>query len=117
MIEELIARVFALRDYTHLKHWAERNGEAHRALAGFYDEILDMLDDYVEGYQGLFGLVGPVPVISIRSGATNDEIRQQREWIIANRDELSKGDPDLLNQLDGMCKLYAHTLYMLDFLE
>ena len=117
MIEEMIGRIFALRDYTHLRHWAERNGEGHRALGKFYDKSLDLLDDYVETYQALFGLIGPVPVISIRSGATHDEIRQQREWIIANRDELSKGDPDLLNQLDGMCKLYAHTLYMLDFLE
>lgn len=117
MIEEMIARVFALRDYTHLLHWSARNGEAHRALGGFYSEIVSMLDDYVEAYQGLFGLVGDVPVVSIRSGLASDELRAQREWIISNRSAISKDDPSLLNELDGICALYAKTIYMLDFIE
>lgn len=117
MVEEMIARVFALRDYTHLQHWAARNGEAHRALGKFYDKVIDALDSYVEAYQGLFGLVGDVPVISIRSGLPSDEIRAQRDWLIANRSAITRDDPSLLNELDSMCKLYASILYMLDFLE
>lgn len=117
MIEEMAARIFALRDYTHVLHWAARNSEAHRALGKFYVEIIDKLDSYVEGYQGLFGLTGAVPVVSIRSGMASDEIRAQREWIIANRSAISRDDPSLLNELDGICKLYADVLYMLDFLE
>jgi hypothetical protein len=117
MIEELIARIFALRDYTYLRHWAERNGEAHRALAYFYDAISDALDPFVEQYQGLFGLIGEVPVISIRSGFLSDEIRAQREWILANIDTITKNDPQLVNELHGICAIYAKTLYTLDFLE
>lgn len=117
MIEEMVARVFALRDYTHILHWASRNGEAHRALGKFYDGIIDAIDGYVEAYQGLFGLVGDIPVISIRAGLPADELRAQREWIIANRSAISRDDPSLLNELDGICKLYAEVIYMLDFLE
>lgn len=117
MVEELIARIFALRDYTHLRHWASRNGEAHRALGYFYDAILDALDPFVEQYQGLFGLIGEVPVVSIRSGLPSDEIRAQREWILANIDTITKGDPQLVNELQGICGIYSKALYMLDFLE
>lgn len=117
MIEEMAGRVFALRDYAHILHWAQRNGEAHRALGMFYDKITDALDGFVEGYQGLFGLIGEVPALSIRGGLPSDEIRKQREWLIANRSAITRDDPSLLNELDGICKLYADTLYMLDFLE
>lgn len=113
----MIARVFALRDYAHLRHWLSRNGEAHRALGYFYDAILDALDPFVEQYQGLFGLIGEVPVISIRDGAPSDVVRAQREWILANIQEITKGDPQLINELQGLCGIHSKTLYMLDFLE
>jgi hypothetical protein len=117
MIEEMIARSFALRDYTHILHWSARNGETHRALRVFYHEITNKIDRFVEAYQGLFGLIGEVPSVSIRSGMASDEIRSQREWIIINRSAIAREDPSLLNELDGICNLYAETLYMLDYLE
>lgn len=113
----MIARIFALRDYTHLRHWSARNGEAHRALGYFYDAILDAVDPFVEQYQGLFGLIGEVPVVSIRSSLPSDEIRAQRQWILDNIQEITKGDPQLVNELQGICGIYSKTLYMLDFLE
>lgn len=117
MIEELIARVFALRDYTHLRHWTTRNGEAHRAFGYFYDAILDALDPFVENYQGLFGLIGEVNPIAIRTNLPSEEIRAQRQWLLDNIQEITKGDPQLVNELQGICGVFSKTLYMLDFLE
>ena len=51
------------------------------------------------------------------SGLPSDELRKQREWLIANRGGVTRDDPSLLNETGGVCKLYAGTLYMLDFLK
>lgn len=117
MIEELIGRTFALRDYIHLRHWAERNGEAHRALGYFYDAIIDALDPFIEQYQGLFGLIGEINPVAMRSNSASDEIRDHRQWILDNIQEITKGDPQLVNELQGICSIHAKTLYTLDFLE
>lgn len=117
MIEELIARTFALRNAAHLAHWASRSFSEHEALGAFYDEIIDKLDLVVEAYQGLFGLVGQVPTIAGRSNAIVDEIRSEMEWLAANRDEIARDNAVLANQLDDLGHFYATTLYKLDFLS
>lgn len=116
-MEELIARTFALRNAVHLAHWASRSYSEHVALGEFYDEVLDKLDLVVEAYQGLFGLVGQVPVLGARSNAIVDEIRTELEWLTTNRDEIAKNNSVISNQLDDMGHFYATTLYKLDFLS
>lgn len=117
MIEELIARTFALRNAAHLAHWASRSFSEHEALGAFYDEIIDKLDLVVEAYQGLFGLVGQVSTMAGRSNAIVDEIRSEMEWLASNRDEIARENAVLANQLDDLGHFYATTLYKLDFLS
>ena len=117
MIEELIARTFALRNAVHLAHWSTRSFSEHKALGKFYEEVLDKLDMIVEAYQGIFGLVGTPPMLAMRNNAIVDEIRTEMEWLADNRDEITKGNAVLANQLDDMGHFYATTLYKLDFLS
>lgn len=116
MIEELIARTFSLRNAVHLAHWSTRSYSEHQALGGFYDELLDKLDLVVEAYQGIFGLVGQVPVLGQRANAIVDEIRSEMEWLADNRDAIARENSVIANQLDDMGHFYATTLYKLDFL-
>ena len=58
MIEELVARVFALRNAAHLEHWATNSFSKHMALGSFYDDIIDKTDKLVEAVgSGKFDLV------------------------------------------------------------
>ena len=52
-----IGRLFELRDAAHIEHLKTRSFAAHSALNGFYDEILDLADGFVESYQGKYGIV------------------------------------------------------------
>ena len=57
MIEQLVAKTFASRNAAHLQHWRTSSFSEHMALNEFYDEIIELVDNLVEAYQGAFGLI------------------------------------------------------------
>lgn len=118
MIEQLISRVFFSRDLAHLEHWRTQNGEVHRALGGFYDLVISNIDDLVECYQGTFGLIGPVSLITSVSAQTiTDHLVSERDWIKANRDAISRGDTAIGNIVDTMIGAYSTAIYKLQNLH
>jgi hypothetical protein len=39
-IEDLIDKMFESRNDAHIEHWKTKNGEVHRALGSYYDDII-----------------------------------------------------------------------------
>ena len=93
MIDELISRVFASRNATHIEHWRTKSYAAHIALGEFYDGVIDNIDGIVEAYQGAFDLV-KVGTLAI-----------------------TRGLPSLDNMLQTLEDLYLSTLYKLKHLS
>lgn len=120
MIEDFVARMFAIRDAAHLAHWAAKGKgsfAAHMALGDFYDELIEKVDGYVETYQGYFGLIGLVkPVPYVRENIM-DQIKGLAAWMEANCDEICRSKPSLENMLQDIEALFAHTYYKLKNLE
>lgn len=113
MIEELVTRVFALRNATHLAHWASKSFSEHTALGKFYDSLIDKIDTIVEAYQGWNGLIGEVrPTVFNKNNITN-KIREEMAWINANRNKIAKGSTMMENLIDDLMQLYSSTHYML----
>lgn len=112
MIEELIQRVFKERNAAHVAHWKTDNGEQHRALGAFYDEVVTKLDALVEARQGMFGLV--------KTPAPKDFVQQLEEevlWIGKNRAKIAGDIPALENMVDDLTSTYLSTLYKLKHLR
>lgn len=114
MIEELIKRVFEIRNAAHVQHWKTKSFSEHEALGQFYDTIIDTIDKYVESYQGGVDLIKDVDGID---PATIGMIEEQMLWIAKNRTELAKSAPALENILDELVGTYARTLYKLENLR
>lgn len=117
MIEDFVSRGFALRDATHLAHWATRSYAEHVALGGFYEGLIDGIDTVVEAYQGCFGLIGTVTPTDYERGDILSQIVKEANWIAENRDKIAKGNEVLENKLDELGALYASTVYKLRFLK
>lgn len=117
MIEELVSRVFAIRNAAHVEHWATRVYARHMALGDFYDGVVDKLDAIIEAHQGLFGLLKPVKPLDYPKGDILKRIGEDANWIVQNRDALAQGHCVLENLLDDLGHLYATTYYKLKFLE
>lgn len=112
-MEELISRVFALRDATHLAHWATKSFAQHLALGELYDGLVDKIDGLVEAYQGTFGLIGDVKIVFMPKENIVGSIREELDWIKSNRDRVAKGSTMLENLLDDLMQLYSTALYKL----
>lgn len=116
--EKFIGALFLARDVTHSVHLNTRSFAKHSALNTFYDEIVDLADKFAEAYQGKYGLIGPISLMSAKK--TNnvvDFLEDQVEDIMRMRYEVvDKECTPLQNIIDEILALYYSTLYKLKFL-
>ena len=114
MVEQLIDKVFAIRNAAHIAHWKTKSYSEHQALGEFYDEVIESIDKYIEAHQGAFGIVGKV------AGEEKDlkqMIRDDIVWINENRSKVARDVPALENILDELNSLHMKTLYKLENLR
>jgi hypothetical protein len=102
----------------HILHLSTNSYSKHKALETFYTEIGDHADDFIEAFQGKYGL--------LTKYTDNFELATDPiEYITYVADEIetlrkAQGFPQdtyLQNILDEMLKLVYSTLYKLKFLN
>lgn len=115
---EFMGMLFLARDVTHSVHLNTRSYAKHVALNEFYDGIIDLADKFAEMYQGKYGLIGPISLMSAKK--TNNVV----EFLEGQVEDLSemrykvvdKECTPLHNVIDEIMGLYYTTLYKLKFL-
>lgn len=115
----LIMRGFESRTAAHIAHLQTKSYAAHKALGEYYDGIIDLVDSFAEGYQGIYGIIAQYP--------DYDEIEREkdmvkmltnlRDWITAHRAEAGRGQTELENDIDSITSLINSTLYKLKHLS
>ena len=115
---DFVGMLFLARDVTHSAHLNTRSYAKHKALQKFYDNIIELADGFAEAYQGRYGLIGPISLMSAKK--TNNVIEfleDQLADIEKIRYEVAdKEDSPLQNLIDGIIELYLSTIYKLKFL-
>jgi hypothetical protein len=116
--EKFIGMLFLARDVTHSVHLNTRSYSKHKALQKFYENIIDRADTFAEAYQGRYGLIGPIALMSAKK--TENVVAfledQLAELEAMRYDVCDKTDSPLQNLIDGIIELYLSTLYRLRFL-
>jgi hypothetical protein len=115
---DFIGTLFLARDVAHSTHLNTRSFAKHSALNTFYDEVIELADKFAEAYQGKYGLIGPISLMSAKK--TNNIV----EFLEGQVDELDamrykvvdKECTPLQNIIDEIFGLYYATLYKLKFL-
>jgi len=115
---DFVGTLFLARDVAHSVHLNTRSFAKHSALNTFYDEVIELADKFSEAFQGRYGLIGPISLMSATK--TNNII----EFLQSSMDELEKcryevcekTDTPLQNIIDEIIGLYLSTLYKLKFL-
>ncbi len=115
---DFVGMLFLARDVAHSVHLNTRSFAKHMALQGFYEEIVDLADSFAEAYQGKYGLMGPISLMSAKKTTNIVEFLQdQMDEIEAERYKVvDKGCTPLHNIIDEIVALYLSTLYKLRFL-
>lgn len=113
---DLIGLLFLARDVTHSTHLNTRSYAKHKALGGFYGNIIDLADDLAETYQGRHGLIGPITLHSAKkTGNIIEFLEDSLKEVENSRKELGD-DTAIQNIVDEIVGLYLKTLYKLKFL-
>lgn len=115
---DFIGMMFLARDVTHSVHLNTRSYAKHVALNEFYDAIVDLADKFAEAYQGKYGLIGPITLMSAKK--TNNVVEflqdQADEIEKVRYDVVDKDCTPLQNIIDEIMGQYYSTLYKLKFL-
>jgi DNA-binding ferritin-like protein len=115
---DFVGMLFLARDVVHSVHLNTRSYAKHKALQKFYENIIDVADDFAETYQGRYGLIGPISLMSAKKTTNVIEFLegQLAEIEEARYDICDKTDTPLQQLIDNIVELYLRTLYKLRFL-
>ena len=112
---EFFSKLFEARDVSHKQHLQTTSYAEHKALNDFYEEVLPLIDEIVEGYQGLYGLQKIDMVFNITNSLPIDYFTSLYKYIEENRHIFKESW--IQNEIDNISKLVAKTLYKLKHLK
>lgn len=116
-IDKLVAELFAARQTIHALHLQSKDYAEHVALDEFYTDILDLIDEFVEVYQGQYGLVDQAKSITVETDTKPiPYLEKLCETIRKTREELGEYDTHLQNILDEMLSTSYRVKYKLTYL-
>ena len=81
---DFMGMLFLARDVAHSVHLNTRSYAKHKALQKFYESVGDLADDFAEAYQGRYGLIGPISLLSAKKTANIIEFMEDQLKEIEN---------------------------------
>ena len=113
--EDFVSLVLLDRDLAHIAHWKTKSYAEHKALNEFYDGVLELIDGFVEQYQGYYGGRMDIKRAADDEKADIREVLEYRtEWIEMYRYQICDEDEtSLQNTIDEIIKIYQSTQYLL----
>jgi len=121
IVATFINKLFESRELAHMYHLQSESYSKHIALQEYYDNVLDLIDSLVEGWQGKYiTIIEDYDIIRDANGDKSDVLAYFKElgtWIESNKIDCFEEDSFLLNITDEVCLLIYKTIYKLNFLE
>jgi DNA-binding ferritin-like protein len=121
IVVKFVSTMLASRTQAHIFHWQVMDQSSyaeHKALQGYYEDIVDLIDDFVESYQGKYGIItGYESPANFREGGNPlMYFMGLSQYVEAVRKTLPQ-DTYLQNQIDEIVALIESTKYKLQFLH
>jgi hypothetical protein len=112
---EFVGTLFLAREITHRIHLKTLSFAEHNTLNEFYEAIIPLADDFAQQFMGRYSIRFDIPYVTNKyKGTVSEVLRQQMEWIEANRQQIvPRTETALQNKIDEIVALYQNTLYQL----
>jgi hypothetical protein len=111
--EIVIGQLFQSRDIIHIAHLQTTSFSEHKALDGYYTEIIGLTDDIVESYFGTIGkrLNFKIPASEYMNAKTH--LIYMKDYMMKHRGVFGMENTHLQNSIDEVISLITSTLYQL----
>jgi hypothetical protein len=118
IVAKLISILLSSREQAHIFHLQSTSYASHKALQRYYEDIVDLIDTYVESYQGRYGILkGYLPTNTIlEDDSTVSYFMGLLKFVDETRGQLPQ-DGELNNTVDEIAALISSTIYKLKFLK
>lgn len=114
-VNQYYALLFEARNYSHNFHLKTKSYSEHVALNEFYSELIDIADEFIETYQGQYGLIEIDDSKKIQQENSIKYLMEFVEKTIKFNESLK--DSHLKNIIDEITSLTYKTLYKLKYLK
>jgi DNA-binding ferritin-like protein len=117
------SKLFESREVAHIFHLQVKDGNAysaHKSLEDYYEDILELIDDIIEVYQGQYGIIKEYDMINTKEAIDKDPVDYFEElanFIKNERKCISEEDTHLHSIIDEVVILIYKTLYKLKNLK
>ena len=115
-VSEFVAALLHSSTVTHFMHWSTNSDPVHRALAEYYEEIIELTDDFAEAYMGKYDQLKKFPLEFHSATDPVKYLTSIKDFVQESREELPK-DSELQNIVDEIADLINSTLFKLRFLK
>jgi len=117
-VANFISTLLQSREQAHIFHLQTQSYAAHKALQGYYEDIVDLIDTYVEAYQGRYGiLTGYTPASQIYDESNTMKYFVGLQTFVDAQFAQNYTDGELNNTVDEISGLISSTIYKLKFLS
>jgi Family of unknown function (DUF5856) len=115
-VQEFVLSLLNSVTSAHILHLQSRSYSEHKALETYYTEIGDLVDEYVEAYQGKYGIIEGYDTRFWTAPPALEYMILLSEYVANARKELAQ-DSELQNITDEIAQLIDSTIYKLRFLR
>ena len=109
----LASSILHSRTQAHVYHFRTNNYAIHKALQNYYENIVPLIDTYIEGYQGKYGIIGDYKTYKILENANKKEILNYFNNLLVLIGNTVVPDSYLKNVLDSMTEIIQKTIYLI----
>lgn len=102
----------------HILHLTTKSYAEHKALEDYYTEVGDLVDDFIEAFQGKYGLLHDFTADYALPGQPVAYLTYLKDEVATlRRSEKFPQNSELQNSVDEIAQLIDSTLYKLRFLK
>jgi hypothetical protein len=101
---------------THFFHFTTDSYAKHKALAKYYEGIVDLVDQLAESYMGKYGKLTAFPSVYHQPKDPIKYMESLQNFVADARQDLPQ-DSELQNVIDEIADLINSTTYKLKFLK
>ena len=111
--EIVLGQLFQSRDIIHLSHLQTTSFSEHKALDGYYSDLLGLVDSLVESYFGTIGKRLNFKIPGSEYMNAKAHLTYMRDYVMKHRNVFGADNTHLQNILDEIIALITSTLYQL----
>lgn len=117
-MEEILSVLFHSRTQAHAFHLGATgigSFAMHKALNQYYDEIVDIVDDLAESWQGKYGIIKYKNITGLEQFESKEQVISYFEKILKIVEIKRKNIKEsyIQNQIDNVDQLIYSTLYLI----